>query len=76
MRVGSRNGKEAKLVPTQEHPSIGRGQPTISERAEDDEALAMAPRGAFVVAALGLAIMLAGWVAFYFLLFLPRGVIG
>jgi hypothetical protein len=37
--------------------------------------LANVPRGALAVAAIWLGIVLAGWLAFYFLLFLPRGVI-
>jgi hypothetical protein len=37
--------------------------------------LAIVPRGALAVALILLGLMLAGWLAFYFLLFLPRGVI-
>ena len=39
-------------------------------------ALANGPRGALLVAAVSVAILLLGWLAFYFLLFLPRGDIG
>jgi hypothetical protein len=31
------------------------------------------PRGALVIAAVTTAMLLTGWLAFYFLLFLPRG---
>jgi hypothetical protein len=34
------------------------------------------PRGALVVAGLAVAVLFLGWLAFYFLLFLPRGAIG
>jgi hypothetical protein len=34
------------------------------------------PRGAFVVSGISVALLFIGWVAFYFLLFMPRGSIG
>lgn len=34
------------------------------------------PRGAFLVAGISASLLLIGWLAFYFLLFLPRGSIG
>lgn len=37
------------------------------------EALHDGPRGALLVAGTTLAMLLAGWLAFYFLFFLPRG---
>ena len=40
------------------------------------EALRHGPRGALFVAGIAVALLLAGWLAFYFLLFLPRGSIG
>ena len=33
-------------------------------------------RGALVVAAIAVALLFIGWLAFYFLLFMPRGPIG
>jgi hypothetical protein len=33
-------------------------------------------RGAFVVAGISVALIFIGWLAFYFLLFIPRGSIG
>ena len=34
------------------------------------------PRGALLVAAIAVGLLFIGWIAFYFLLFLPRGPIG
>jgi hypothetical protein len=34
------------------------------------------PRGAFVVAGISVGLLFIGWLAFYFLLFIPRGSIG
>jgi len=39
-------------------------------------ALRQGPRGALLVAGIAVAFLLVGWLAFYFLLFLPRGPIG
>jgi hypothetical protein len=40
------------------------------------EALKHSPRGALFVAGSAVALLLLGWLAFYFFLFLPRGPIG
>jgi hypothetical protein len=40
------------------------------------KAIAHGPRGAFLVAGIATALLFLGWLAFYFLLFLPRGSIG
>ena len=40
------------------------------------EALKQGPVGALVVAGIAVALLFIGWIAFYFLLFLPRGPIG
>jgi hypothetical protein len=40
------------------------------------ECLPHGPRGAFVVSGIAVALLFIGWVAFYFLLFMPRGSIG
>jgi hypothetical protein len=34
------------------------------------------PRGAIAVSAIAIGLLFLAWLAFYFLLFLPRGVIG
>jgi len=41
-----------------------------------DEALKNGPIGALVVASIAVALLFIGWMAFYFLLFLPRGPVG
>ena len=40
------------------------------------EFLQHGPRGAFVVSGIAVALLFIGWVAFYFLLFMPRGSVG
>ena len=40
------------------------------------EALKNGPVGALVVAGIAVGLLFMGWIAFYFLLFLPRGPIG
>jgi len=39
-------------------------------------ALENGPVGAFVVAGIAVGLLLIGWLAFYFLLFMPRGLSG
>jgi hypothetical protein len=48
--------------------------PIDSDAAE--QALKHGPRGALLVSSIAVAIVLLIWLAFYFLLFLPRGPIG
>jgi hypothetical protein len=43
---------------------------------EAREALRNGPTGALAVATIAVGLLFAGWLAFYFLLFLPRGAIG
>ncbi len=40
------------------------------------QALSNGPIGAFVVASIAVGLLFIGWLAFYFLLFMPRGAIG
>jgi hypothetical protein len=40
------------------------------------QALSNGATGAFVIAGSAVGLLFAGWLAFYFLLFLPRGTIG
>jgi hypothetical protein len=57
------------------HPST----PHVRDLAEPDaavQALKNGPVGALVVASVAAGVLFAGWLAFYFLLFLPRGAIG
>ena len=44
--------------------------------SEAAEALKNGPVGALVVAAVAVGLLFIGWMAFYFLLFMPRGPIG
>jgi hypothetical protein len=39
-------------------------------------ALRNGPRGALLVASVAVALLLIGWMAFYFFLFMPRGPVG
>ena len=43
---------------------------------EAAKALRSGPTGALAVASISVAVLFIGWIAFYFLLFLPRGPIG
>jgi hypothetical protein len=43
---------------------------------EAAEALKNGPIGALVIASIAVGMLFVGWLAFYFLLFLPRGPIG
>ena len=43
---------------------------------EAAEALRDGPVGALLIASIAVGLLLAGWMAFYFLLFMPRGPIG
>jgi len=40
------------------------------------EALKDGPRGALLIAAVAVGLLFFGWLAFYFLLFVPRGPVG
>jgi hypothetical protein len=50
-----------------------RGRISADEAAE---ALRKGPIGAFIIASIGAGILFIGWLALYFLLFLPRGSVG
>ena len=43
---------------------------------EAAQALRHGPLGALVVASIAVGLLFIGWLAFYFLLFLPRGAVG
>jgi hypothetical protein len=63
-------------VSTQDHPSAPRREPDAFDPASDEaieKVLTIVPRGALALGMVLLGVMLAGWLAFYFLLFLPRG---
>ena len=63
------------------------GEPSYPESSHDcasdseelerlENALHEAPRGALVVSAIAVGLLLIGWLGLYFLVFLPRGRIG
>jgi hypothetical protein len=58
--------------------AAGAGDRVTTLIAPDEarQALKNGPAGALVVAAIAVGLLFAGWLAFYFLLFLPRGAIG
>ncbi|HME40428.1 MAG TPA: hypothetical protein VKG63_15845 [Steroidobacteraceae bacterium] len=61
-------------MPTDEqfaHSSDHAGAPIDATDAV--QALKNGPMGAFVVASIAVGLLLIGWLAFYFLLFMPRG---
>ena len=63
-----------KTMPTEEaraHSPDHAGAPI--DAAQAVQALGNGPRGAFVVASIAVGLLLIGWLAFYFLLFMPRG---
>jgi hypothetical protein len=49
---------------------------TPVDGASAAEALKRGPRGALALASIAVGLLFIGWLAFYFLLFLPRGSIG
>ncbi|HTR16360.1 MAG TPA: hypothetical protein VMI52_04920 [Acetobacteraceae bacterium] len=55
--------------------SAGRDAAPIDVKAAA-EALKYGPRGALLVSSIAVGLLFLGWLAFYFLLFLPRGAIG
>jgi hypothetical protein len=64
---------DAPEQPATESPHPG-GAPISAEEAA--LALRQGPIGAYVVAGIAVGILFLGWLAFYFLLFMPRGSIG
>ena len=46
------------------------------ELARLDAAMDEAPRGALIVSAIAVGLLLVGWLGLYFLVFLPRGSVG
>jgi hypothetical protein len=67
-------------MPTDEthHSAADRPEHVAAPIGPDEaaEALRNGPVGALVVAAIAVALLFIGWMAFYFLLFLPRGPVG
>lgn len=57
------------------HSAAARPEP-VAAPVGTAEALRHGPIGALVVASIAAALLFVGWLAFYFLLFMPRGPIG
>jgi hypothetical protein len=51
-------------------------QTSVPIGSDAAEALKHGPRGALLVAGISVALLFIGWLAFYFLLFMPRGSVG
>jgi hypothetical protein len=61
------------------HVSAAFRRENVAFHGSDDEVLMIAaqgPRGAALVAGISVAGLLAIWIAFYFLIFAPRGSVG
>jgi hypothetical protein len=63
-----------KLPESATHSPSQAGAPVGAEEAA--QALRNGPIGAFLIATIAVALLFLGWLAFYFLLFMPRGSIG
>jgi hypothetical protein len=61
--------------PTTAHPPKQVGT-SLSTQQAAARVLRDGPIGAYLVAGIAVGLLLLGWLAFYFLLFLPRGAIG
>lgn len=67
------------MAVSQDHPAgmYGPGDPSgIPSDEAVQKALEIAPRGAFALSVLVVAMLLAAWLAIYFAIFLPRGIVG
>jgi hypothetical protein len=61
----------------QEYHSASRPQAVAPiEAKEAARALSNGPTGALTIASIAVGLLFVGWLAFYFLLFMPRGSIG
>jgi hypothetical protein len=63
-------------MPSDEQQNPADQAAVTSRLDEVAQALGNGPIGAFIVAGIAVALLFAGWLAFYFLLFIPRGDIG
>jgi hypothetical protein len=65
-------------MPEQANPSSARSPRQVGTFSAEEAArlLRDCPMGAYIVAGIAVGLLLLAWLAFYFLLFLPRGSIG
>ena len=68
----------AEPAPIIHHSAAASAGHVAEPMGSDDavEALKHGPRGALLIAGVSVSLLLIGWLAFYFLLFLPRGPVG
>jgi hypothetical protein len=66
------------IVDDSDSPTAGSAEHESAPIGSDAaaETLRHGPRGAFFVAGVSTALLFLGWLAFYFLLFMPRGSVG
>ena len=71
-------GESVSSIDAQHHSAAHLAENVASPigREAAAETLKYGPLGALVVAAIAAGLLFIGWLAFYFLLFLPRGPIG
>ena len=65
-----------RLMSTYDEPSAATRPQDVSDpvsEADLERVLTDVPRGALVLCAIAVALLLAGWLAIYFGIFLPRG---
>ena len=63
----------------EDHVSAAFNRENVAFHGNEDEVLAIAakgPRGAALVAGISVALLLAIWIVFYFVVFVPRGQVG
>ena len=79
MRTGESVTRAPEAASVEPHHSAAAQPEHVAAPIGADEAvqaLRNGPIGALVVAAIAVGLLFIGWIAFYFLLFLPRGPIG
>ena len=67
------------MTPDEPHHSAANSPDHVAAPIGVDEAalaLRNGPAGALVVASIAVGLLFLGWLAFYFLLFMPRGAVG
>jgi len=61
-------------------PSYPSGKHDYASNAEErrvlEEAMEGAPQGALVVSGIAVGLLMLGWLFVYFVIFLPRGIVG
>jgi hypothetical protein len=64
-------------MPDETHtPADGKASAPAADIALLMESLKRGPRGALTICAIAVTLLFLGWLAFYFLVYIPRGAIG